>query len=273
MRFFSLTLFVFLVVYKPAYSAQLAVSESVFLEELTWPEVTARMTRGSHTIIIPTGGTEQNGPHLALGKHNWIVKYTAGDIATRLGNALVAPVISYVPEGSISPAQGHMQFPGTISISEEHYAGVLEDTARSFKQHGFKLICFLGDSGGNQEAQLAVAERLNAQWRGSNTTVMHVNAYYENADALSWLHAKQIGGSHPDGHAGFMDTSELLAARPEGVRKEAINVYSPKNSAQTGVAGDPSEATRRYGEALLAMKVAAGLKQIQRVQKHLKLLP
>ena len=76
---------------------------SVFLEELTWMEVRDAIAGGKTTVIIPTGGTEQNGPHIVLGKHNYLVKYKAGEIASRLGNALVAPVVAYVPEGNVDP--------------------------------------------------------------------------------------------------------------------------------------------------------------------------
>src|SRR5690348_1586251 len=85
-----------------------AASASVYLEELTWTELSARIKGGATTAIIPIGGTEQSGPAIALGKHNVRVRILAGDIATSLGNAVVAPVVAYVPEGSISPPTGHM---------------------------------------------------------------------------------------------------------------------------------------------------------------------
>src|SRR5258708_7216627 len=72
---------------------------SIFIEELTWTELRAAVNAGNTVALIPTGGTEQNGPHMALGKHNVIVRYTAGEIARRLGDTLVAPVMPYVPEG------------------------------------------------------------------------------------------------------------------------------------------------------------------------------
>src|SRR3954465_14255005 len=133
----------------PAYGAQ----DSYYLEDYTWPELKERMLAGTDTIIIPTGGTEQNGPHIAIGKHNWIAHYTSGEIARELGQAVAAPVLAYVPEGGISPPEGHMLFPGTISVRDEAFAMILEDAARSFRQEGFKHICFIGDHGGNQAPQ------------------------------------------------------------------------------------------------------------------------
>src|SRR4030095_2201250 len=108
------------------------VPDTVFMEELTWTEVRDAIKAGKTTIIFPTGGTEQNGPHMVLGKHNFIVKHSAEQIARRLGNALVAPVLAYVPEGNIDPPTGHMQYPGTITLPDEFFIKVAEYAARSF---------------------------------------------------------------------------------------------------------------------------------------------
>ena len=116
---------------------QALAQDSVFLEELTWTEVRDAVQAGKTTVIIPTAGTEQNGPHMILGKHNITVKYTAGEIAKQLGDALVAPVVAYVPEGSIDPLSGHMRYPGTITLPEEYFMKLLEYAARSFHAHGF----------------------------------------------------------------------------------------------------------------------------------------
>ena len=145
---------------QPAFAQ---VPDTVFLEKLTWEEVRDAVTAGKTTIIIPTGGTEQNGPHMALGKHNVRIAANAETIARRLGNALVAPVVAYTPEGGIDPPTGHMRFPGTISIPDPVFRQVLEYAARSLKQHGFRDIVFIGDSGPNQAGQNAVAATLNAE--------------------------------------------------------------------------------------------------------------
>ena len=112
-------------------------SGTVFLEELTWTELRDLIQSGKTTIIVPIGGTEQNGTHMALGKHNLRVRYLSEKIAGALGNALVAPVIAYVPEGALEPPTGHMRFPGTITVPEEAFEKILEYAARSFKAAGF----------------------------------------------------------------------------------------------------------------------------------------
>src|SRR5713226_10447068 len=86
-----------------AAGASAETPDTVFLEELTWTEVREAIQSGKTTIILPTGGTEQNGPHMALGKHNARVKVLSQQIARALGDALVAPVLAYVPEGGITP--------------------------------------------------------------------------------------------------------------------------------------------------------------------------
>src|SRR5205085_5640141 len=124
--------------------------DSVWIEELTWMEVRDAMKAGKKTVIIPTGGVEQNGPYLATGKHDYILKATGEAIARKLGNALVAPIVPFVPEGDIDPPTIHMPYPGTITLTEETYQRLLIDICTSFKVHGFEHIVMIGDSGGNQ---------------------------------------------------------------------------------------------------------------------------
>jgi len=256
----------FLIFYAPC--AAWAGHDSFYLEDLTWPEVKARMEKGTDTIIIPSGGTEQNGPHIAIGKHNWIVRYTSGEIARTLGNALAAPVIAYVPEGSIRPPSGHMMFPGTISLRDEGFAMILEDAARSFKQHGFRHICFIGDHGGNQEAQKQVAEKLSQEWKDEGVTVLHVSDYYAANGAEDFVKAQKLGVENAAAHAGFMDAAEVMAINPKGVRPALIKHYTEKDFPTDGAKGDPSGATAEYGKALLALKVKAAVKQIKKADKQ-----
>ena len=152
-----------------ALSAQAA--PSVHLEDLTWPELRDTIQAGKTTILVPIGGTEQNGPHMALGKHNARVKVLSEKIALALGDALVAPVLAYVPEGRLQPPTAHMRFPGTITVPGDTFEKVLEYAARSFKLHGFRDIVFLGDHGDYQPNERAVASRLNREWTATPVRV------------------------------------------------------------------------------------------------------
>lgn len=141
---------------------------------------------GKTTIIVPTGGIEPNGPWLALGKHNYILRVNCDAIARKLGNALCAPVIPLVPEGGIEPKTGHMTTVGTISLREETFQAMLTDVVHSFKVHGFQHIVLIGDSGGNTRGMQAVADELNADWKGS-PLVIHAREYYDYASVLRYL--------------------------------------------------------------------------------------
>ena len=142
----------------------LAAPASVYIEELTWTELRDLVAAGRTTAIIPVGGTEQNGPHMALGKHNVRVKLLAGKIAAGLGNALVAPVLPYVPEGALDPPTAHMRYPGTLTAPQDAFEKIVEYAARSLARHGFRDIVLIGDHGSYQKDLAAVAARLNREW-------------------------------------------------------------------------------------------------------------
>ena len=131
------------------------------LEELTSPELAAADRAGKTTIIVPIGGTEQNGPaHGARQAQRARARVLAEKIARELGNALVAPVIAYVPEGEHQSAdRPHAVSGHDHACRPTPTARVLEYAARSFRLHGFRDIVFLGDSGDYQNDNLAVATR------------------------------------------------------------------------------------------------------------------
>lgn len=234
-------------------SASAQVPDTVFLERMTWPEVRDALAAGKTTIIVPTGGTEQNGPGMALGKHNVRVAANAEQIARRLGNALVAPVVALTPEGGIDPPTGHMRFPGTISIPDPVFREVLAYTARSLKQHGFRNIVFIGDSGPNQAGQIAVAATLNAEWAGSMTRVHAIPGYYRadpegDAEAMAKFGIRR---DEIDNHADVRDTSQMMAVDPTMVRNNRLEKGDGKN----GVQGDPRRSTAEIGRVLNARNV------------------
>ena len=155
----------------------IAALDSIWIEELTWMEIRDAMAAGKTTVIVSTGGIEQNGPYVALGKHNYILETACEGIARKLGNALCAPIIKLVPEGSIDPPSGHMLFPGTLSVRQETFEAMLDDVGSSLQAHGFDQIVFIGDSGGNQRGLKNVAERLNKRW--GTKTILYVPEFYD----------------------------------------------------------------------------------------------
>jgi creatinine amidohydrolase len=239
-----------------------APQDSVFLEELTWTEVRDALASGKTTVIIPTGGTEQNGPHMVLGKHNYLVRYKAGEVATQLRNALVAPVVAYVPEGDIDPPTGHMRFAGTITTPVDVFAKVLEFAARSFKQHGFRDIALFGDSGGNQSAQQSVAAALNKEWVSTSVRVHHLTDYYPGPGD-DWLKQQGVSAEDVGSHASIHDTASLLFLNPSMIRRDKLALGKAGDG--TGVVGNPARATSEYGRQILELQIAAAVGQIRRL--------
>ena len=244
-----------------------AAPASVYLEELTWTEVADQVQAGRTTMIVPVGGTEQSGPQIVLGKHNVRVKVLAGRIAVELGNALVAPVLAYVPEGSIEPPAAHMRFAGTISVPTAVFEATLEAAARSFRRHGFRDIVLIGDHGGYQKSLVAVAARLNREWAGGAATKVHaVEAYYRSADAgfAEVLRQKGFGAAEIGSHAGLADTSLSMAIDPRLVRAERLQA-GPVPGPADGVHGDPRRATAELGKAGVELIVARTVEAIREV--------
>lgn len=238
-------------------------SDTVFLEELTWTELRELVRSGKTTVIVPIGGTEQNGPHMALGKHNLRVRYLSEKIARTLGNALVAPVIAYVPEGSIDPPTAHMRYPGTITIPEEAFEKTLEYAARSFKLAGFRDIVFLGDHGGYQKDERAVADRLDKEWTASPVRVHAIEEYYRASESgfAGLLKGKGYSEEEIGVHAGLADTSLMLAVDPRLVRADRLQPGD-------GIRGDPRRSSAELGQLGVDLIVARTVDAIRNATAH-----
>ncbi|HXQ52453.1 MAG TPA: creatininase family protein [Stellaceae bacterium] len=246
----------------PATRPAAAATRSPFIDDLTWIEVRDAVHAGANIAIVPTGGSEENGPHMAIGKHNFIVHHCAGEIARRVGNALVAPVVAYVPEGNFEPPTDNMALPGTIGVSEPTFAAVLREAAQSLALAGFRLICFIGDHGLSQASQAHVAAALTRQWRKSGVRVATIDRYYAADGEREWLKTNGYSDAEIGLHAGLLDTAELMAIEPGAVRGALL---SPKGwpEGRTGASGDPSRATAAIGEKLLEFKIAAAVAEIR----------
>jgi creatinine amidohydrolase/Fe(II)-dependent formamide hydrolase-like protein len=233
---------------------------TIQLADMTWVEVRTAIGRGYTRVIVPSGGIEQNGPHMVLGKHDYIVGWSANEIAKDLGQTLVAPVIPYVPEGNYDPPSGHLRFPGTMGISEEAFALTLEGIARSLKAGGFKTICFIADHAGSMKTQGEVAKRLTEEWAAQGVRVLHVSDYYADAAEIAFLKNQGESEESIGQHAGIADTSELMSIHPQGVDLTRTPLFSTE---PTGVSGNPSKSTLERGRALLNIKIFAAIRQIK----------
>ena len=239
--------------------------DTVFLEEMTWMEVRDAMRSGKTTVIIATGGVEQNGPYLVTGKHNVILRATTEAIARELGNALVAPIVPFVPEGEIDPPGGHMRYPGTISVRESTFEALLTDIARSLKAHGFGEVILLGDSGGNQAGMAAVAGALAEAWQGSGTGIHFIPEYYDNPRWIAWLEERgvveEIEGLHDDvRHAAIMALVDPTLIRTEERRRAGLFRIN-------GVELDPLDETLALARELVAYQANVTVEAIRAAMK------
>ena len=243
----------------PAGNGPSEAPDTVFIDELTWEETRDAINAGTTTVIIPTGGTEKNGYHMVLGKHNYVVTHAANLMARRLGKTLVAPTIQYVPEGNPD-----RQNPGAITLPSPAYDQLLDAAARSLKVHGFTNILFIGDSGGNQGGMTAVANTLTEEWKAENVKVLALTDYYETGREhyRAWMlaqfgYTEQIIGSH----AGISDTSQMLHVRPTGVREAMVKPWG--GPTDSGVSGDPAKSTAEIGRMGIEFKVNAAIGQFR----------
>jgi creatinine amidohydrolase len=200
----------------------IAAGQSYWLEELTWMEIRDLIADGTTTIIIPTGGIEENGPYLATGKHNLILEATCPEIAEKLGNALCAPIVKFVPEGNIDPPSGSMLFPGTISLTQATYEALLLDISSSLKQSGFTDIVLIGDSGGNQSGMANVAAKLTESWNSESARIHFVREFYDPGWEATEQYTERELGIAESRHDGYHDdiwvTAMMMVTDPEQVR-------------------------------------------------------
>ncbi len=238
--------------------------DTVFLEELTWTEVRDLQQAGTRTIVIPTAGTEQKGPHMVTGEHKFVLQYTMEHIARALGGTLVAPIITYVPEGSWdAPLRGHMAKAGTITLPEDRFVELLVHAGESLRAGGFTTVILIGDSGGNQSGLKRAAELLNASWQGRGARALFIGDYYAKAAESIRTYLTGLGFTREEigTHAGMVDTSELMYVHPSLVRRDRLAPGG--GSPDSGVSGDPTKATPELGKALLTIKIDDALSQIR----------
>lgn len=236
--------------------------DSVWIEDLTWMEVRDAMKAGKTTVIVPTGGVEQNGPYLTTGKHNVVLRATAEAIARKLSDALVAPIVPFVPEGDIEPPTSHMKYPGTISLTEETYEKLLTDICASLRAHGFTHIVLIGDSGGNQKGMKAVAGRLNAKWNGSKTRLHFIPEYYDYRGLAKWLEQQGIHQAPEGIHDDFGITAIMMTVDPTSVRMKQR--LAAKKFSINGVELAPVEKTIEWGKKIVSYRADQTVKAIKK---------
>jgi creatinine amidohydrolase/Fe(II)-dependent formamide hydrolase-like protein len=253
--------------------ALVAAQAPLDFELMTWPEVKQALADGKTTALIMNGGIEQRGPQGVNGAHSLIVHALGLEIARKLGNAIVAPVIPFSPNRA-SPA-----LPGTIGISTALFAQLNEEVAEQMIVNGFRNIVLLGDHGGGQAQLDEVAKKLSDKYAGKGIRVVHCDDFYAKVgtDFDKWL----ADNGYPAGsHASVKDTSELLYLGGDKgwVRKDLIATAVGDPVLKRGEARDPSavrvnngiegdarRSTPEIGKKVSDMKVDYAVDQIHRL--------
>ena len=235
-----------------------AQSDLVRLEDMIWEEVAEAIQSGKTTAVYYAGSIEQNGPHMAFGKHGLVAEWVGERIVRELGNAILYPVMPFAPLGDPIARENFMAYPGSISVTDETYGAVARDVALSAMTSGFKHIVLMGDHGGGQDTLKNVAQELDRKYRGEGVRFHYCDDVYRLAGARfrEYLDSNDLAGA---GHAGIQDTSEIMYLRPEWIRSDRIDEANSDN----GVAGDPRDSAPALGKIFLDMKVELAVKQIR----------
>jgi creatinine amidohydrolase len=243
----------------------------VEFEKMTWPEVKQALADGRTTALFYTGGTEQRGPQNANGGHNLMAQATVRAIALELGNAIAMPVLPYTPNNASA------QLPGTIGITNEILAAILERISEQAIVTGFRNVILMGDHGGGQpDVYAEVARKLDAKYASQGIHVYYCDEVYakRQADFDKWL---EENGYPKSSHAGIPDTSEMLyLGGDEWVRKDLIAtaVGDPMPVAgqrrdsnaprvNNGITGDARRSSAELGKRVFDLKIQYAVRQIR----------
>jgi creatinine amidohydrolase len=257
---------------KPAGAAKKA--PLVEFEMMTWPEVKAALAAGKTTALVYTGGTEQRGPQNVNGGHNLMARETVKAIALKLGNAIAMPVLAYTPNNASA------DLPGTIGLTNDLLAAILERIAEQTIVTGFRNVILMGDHGGGQpDVYTSVAKKLDEKYAPKGIHVYYADEVYRKRqnDFDQWLEGQ---GYPRSSHAGIPDTSEMLYLGGDKgwVRKELIKtavgdpVPPPGQRGQrdaaaprvnNGITGDARRSSAELGKREFQMKIDYAVRQIQ----------
>ncbi len=236
--------------------------DTVFIEDMTWMEVRDAMKAGKDTVIVATGGIEQNGPYLVAGKHQVVLRATTEAIARKLGTALVAPIVGFVPEGNIDPPTEHMKYPSTVSVSEETYERLIAEMCACYRTHGFKHIVLIGDSGGNQTGLKNVAAELNAKWKDGKSRVHFIPEYYNYKEVKEWLESQGVKQTDEGIHDDFAITAMMMSVDPSSVRmKQRV---AAKKFRINGIDLAPADKTIAWGRKIADFRADATVTAIRK---------
>lgn len=223
----------------------------LFIERLSWTEVEAALAAGKRRAIVCAASTEQHGPHLPEATDALLGEAYAGGLASKLGDALVAPIIR--PACS----EHHMAFAGSLTISEQLLMDIIDAYLASLRRHGFERFVLMSSHGGNYP----VLARWERERPASDTVVV---SDFQVFDA-GFEAIRRFGRTDSAGpHAEVLETSMMLHLHPDLVHMDrAVTGFTGESSLDdvltrgmraitpNGILGDPVGATAEMGAAIL----------------------
>lgn len=237
------------------------IGSSCLMEDMTWPEVQAAAEAGM-PVVLPTGSTEQHGPHLPLSTDAVIAQGIAMEAASSI-SLLVAPTIHY---GAMSRPLigGGERFPGTISLRAATFIATLKDVLLGLAKSGFEHICILNWHYENAAYLWEAADLAVGQRPGFRVLVIESPLPSFSSEQLGELFPTGFAGLEVE-HASHLETSMMYVLRPDLVRADKIRddraerhpewdvVPAPDEFIpRSGVLWKPSEANEAAGKRFLA---------------------
>jgi len=239
-------------------------NQTVWIERMTWMDVRDAIAAGKTTAIIPSGGIEPNGPWAALGKHDFVAQTMCEAVARKLGNALCAPVVPFVPHGTFANDSSQNETMGTIGVHDETYSALIGDIARSLQMQGFKNIILVGDHGGGQKVLQELAQKLNHEW--GRRSAWYIEEFYDSwngADSLLQHEMKVWKAGTDDGlHDDPNVELQMVLVDPELVRwKERVKA---DKATINGVSVADLNAVRGWGRKIVDYRVGVTVDAINK---------
>ncbi len=246
---------------------------ALLLEEMTWPEIEYVINNGCKTVVIPSGSIEQHGPHLAQVADTAIAEASAVDLARRLGNTLVAPVIRP------GLSDHHLALPGTLSLRPEVFTGIIEDYVACYIKHGFENFILISSHGGNFNILEEITSSLNNKY--PNNKFITGLPLQELLELLSGMEEEEnMPEGTCGGHACEYETSVMLHLFPKHVRMEKARkgyVGRPTREildrmheggiiavSNIGVLGNPEQASAERGKRYFEKEQEALYKTVKK---------
>ena len=236
---------------------------SRFLPYLSWTEIAALPDRENTVIVLPTGATEQHGPHLPCAVDTVICSGVVGHALKRLApevRAFALPPITY------GKSEEHLHFPGTITLTGETLLATMIEVMESVYRSGFRKLLIVNGHGGQPQIMEIAAREMRLRHGDYIVVPQHTWRLPHVAGRYMAEREKKLAM-----HAGHAETAIMLALAPDTVHMErAVTNYPPEFASKllspdgrpacawtardfgpSGIIGDPLPATREQGEAIL----------------------